>query len=109
VSELGTKLDPWLVGRTLSVFDQTEDTTDPDEHAAGIQRVDALLPETLRLHAFARGHTKHPPVPNARNDNEAGEEQDLDDETADDDVLAQVQRFDRAGSHDATSCALQQK
>jgi hypothetical protein len=103
------ELNHWLIGLTLSVLDQTEDATDPDQHTAGIQRVNAPLPETLCLHAFACRRTHDPPVPNASDDDKAGEEQDLDNEAADDDVLAQVHCFDRAGGHDAAACALQQE
>ena len=91
---------------TLSVFDQAEDAADPDQHAAGVEGVDASLPQPLGLHALARGHTQDAPVPNAGDDDEAGEEQDLDDEAADDDVLAGVHGVERAGRHDASACAL---
>jgi hypothetical protein len=48
-------------------------------------------------------------VPDAGDDDEAGEEQDLDDETANDNVLAQVHRADRARCHDSTARTLQQE
>jgi hypothetical protein len=48
-------------------------------------------------------------VPDAGDDNEAGEEEDLDDETADDHIFTQVHRADRAGCHDSTARALQQE
>jgi len=94
---------------TLSVLDQAENATDPDQHATGVQGVDTPFPETLGLHALACRCTQDPPVPDAGDDDEAGEEQDLDDETADDHVLAQVHCGDCAGRHDATACALQQE
>lgn len=41
--------------RTLRIFDQAEDATDPDKNAAGVQRVQTPLPQLVHLHALSVG------------------------------------------------------
>ena len=81
---------------TLGIFDQTKYATDPDENASGVQRVQTPRPESMDLHALARGHTYEASVENASCDDEAGEEENLDHEPADDDIFAQSHRVEAA-------------
>lgn len=97
------------VVHTLSIFDQTENTSNPNENAPGVQRVQTSRPEGMDLHALARGHTYEASVEDASRDDEAGEEENLDHETANDDILAQSHRVEAARCHDTAACALHEE
>jgi hypothetical protein len=62
---------------TLSVFDQAENATDPDENAASVQRVQTPLPQRVHLHALSCGHTNQASVEESSSHDEAGEEENL--------------------------------
>lgn len=75
--------------RTLRIFDQAEDATDPDKNAAGVQRVQTPLPQLVHLHALSRGDTHQASMEDPSSHDKAGEEEDLDHQTTDDHVLTQ--------------------
>lgn len=74
--------------RTLGVFDQAEHASNPDQHAARVKRVQAPRPKLMDLYTLAGRHSDKASVEDTGCHDEAGEEEDLDHETADDDVLA---------------------
>jgi len=95
--------------RTLSILDQTKHATNPDQHTARIQRVQASPPEMVDLYALVGRHSDEACVENASRYDEAGKEQNLDHETADDDVLASRHSRRVSGGHDTSACECQYK
>lgn len=89
----------------MSVFDQAEDATDPNQDAAGVQRVQTPLPQLVHLHALSCGDTHHASVEDPSSHDKAGEEEDLDHQTTDNHVLTQSHGIEAAGCHDAAAFA----
>jgi hypothetical protein len=89
---------------SLSVLDHTEDATYPDEERSGVESVQVALPDVAgsRLSGVG-GSAEHATVEECGHDDEAGEEEDLHGQTADDHVLSQCEGGDGAAGHDAAA------
>lgn len=73
---------------TLSILDQAKDATDPDENAAGVERVQTLLPQLVHLHALSCGHADQASVEDPGSYDKASKEENLHHQTTDDDILS---------------------
>lgn len=88
----------------MSVLNETEDAANPDQNTACVERVQTTPPQTIDLHALRGWHTQQTSVEDPGDDDEAAEEKDLDDKTADDDVLSGRHGAQRATRHDTATC-----
>ena len=98
-----------MTALTLSIFDQPENASNPNQGATSIKRVQTPWPQQVQLHALVRGHTYEPGVEDTSSDNKAGKEENLDDKTADNDVLAHLHGINASRGHDTTTCALHEE
>lgn len=78
--------------RPAGKLSNTEYGSDHDEYAGGVQNVEETLPWKINSERSWGGCAHDTPVEDAGNDHKKTEENDLEYETACDDVLAQVYR-----------------
>jgi len=90
---------------TLSIFDQAEHTTDPDENTASVERVQTPLPQRVYLHALPRGHADQASVEDPSGHDKAGEEYNLYHQATNNDVLSQSHGIEAPRCHDTTTLA----
>lgn len=89
----------------LEVFDNAENRSDHDEQAGDVQSVHVLLPGHIPRQRSRGGDLVEAPVEDRRCDDEETEEDELDEETAYDEILASGNLIVSA-SHETAACEL---
>jgi len=93
----------------LGIFGQTEDGSDQDEKTASIQGEEVTLPRYVFASDSASRGSPQAEVEHASNDTEHAEKENLDDQTDNDDVLAQFVTAGAAAGLDTATSTLTDK